>query len=126
MILLRQEVTVSLTYSQGCSQSLGYMNARMDGLRAQMSSFHSGCPTVVEVNPLCGQRRSLLAQTGSSNNHTMLSRKSLIANTKWMVRTYLDSNASVRRRDVALVPLPWLVTIPTISVIGHLHMQRTT
>ena len=35
---------------------------------------------VVEVNPLCGQRRSLLAQIGSSNNQTMLSRKFLIAN----------------------------------------------
>ena len=43
-----------------------------------------------------------------------------------MVRTYLDSNASVCRRDVALVPLPQLVTIPTISVIGHLHIQGTT
>ena len=27
---------------------------------------------VDEVNPLCGQRRSLLAQQGSSNKHTML------------------------------------------------------
>jgi len=35
---------------------------------------------IVEVNPLCGQRRSLLAQTGSSNNQTMISRKFLIAN----------------------------------------------
>ena len=34
----------------------------------------------VEVNPLCRQRRSLLAQIGSSNNQTMLSRKFLIAN----------------------------------------------
>ena len=28
--------------------------------------------TVEEVNPLCGQRRSLLAQQGSSNKQTML------------------------------------------------------
>ena len=36
--------------------------------------------TVVKVNPLCGQRRSLLAQTGSSNNQTMLTRRFLIEN----------------------------------------------
>jgi len=35
---------------------------------------------VVKVNPLCGQRRSLLAQAGSSNNQTMLTRRFLIAN----------------------------------------------
>ena len=33
--------------------------------------FGSKC-FVEEVNPLCGQRRSLLAQQGSSNNQTML------------------------------------------------------
>ena len=37
-------------------------------------------PIVVKVNPLCGQRRSLLAQAGSSNNRTMLTRRFLIAN----------------------------------------------
>ena len=35
---------------------------------------------VEEVSPLCEQRRSLLAQTGSSNNHTMLQHKFLIEN----------------------------------------------
>jgi len=34
---------------------------------------------VVKVNPLCGQRRSLLAQVGSSNNQPMLTRRFLIA-----------------------------------------------
>ena len=36
--------------------------------------------SVDEVNPLCGQRRSLLAQARSSNNQTMLTRRFLIAN----------------------------------------------
>lgn len=36
--------------------------------------------SVGEVNPLYGQRRSLLAQNGSRNNQTMLPRKFLIAN----------------------------------------------
>jgi len=35
---------------------------------------------VVKVNPLCGQRQSLLAQARSSNNQTMLTRRFLIAN----------------------------------------------
>lgn len=39
-----------------------------------------GEKSVTEVNPLCGQRRSLLAETGSSNNHTMILRKFLITN----------------------------------------------
>jgi len=36
--------------------------------------------SVVEVNPLCRQRQSLLAQIGSSNNQTKLTRRFLIAN----------------------------------------------
>jgi len=43
-----------------------------------------------------------------------------------MMRAYLDSNASNCRRVDALVPLLQLVTIPTISMNGHLYMQRTT
>ena len=81
---------------------------------------------VVEVNPLCGQRRSLLAQMGSSNNQTTLTRRVLITNQRPMMRVYLDSNASTCRRVVAPVPLLRLVTIPMILMNGHLHMQRTT
>ena len=47
-------------------------------LNIHYKKFHN--VIVDEVNPLYGQRRSLLAQIGSSNNQTMLSRKSLIAN----------------------------------------------
>lgn len=43
-----------------------------------------------------------------------------------MMRSYLESNASTCRRVVAPVLLLQLVTIPTILVNGHLHMQRTT
>ena len=43
-----------------------------------------------------------------------------------MMRTYLDSNANIHRRDIALVPLLQPVMIPMISMNGHLHMQRKT
>ena len=46
MTLLRQEETMSLTSSSRCSWSLGCINASMEGLRAQLSFFHSGCPTL--------------------------------------------------------------------------------
>jgi len=42
------------------------------------------------------------------------------------MRSYLDSNANIRRRVTALVRLLQPVTIPMISMNGHLHMQRTT
>ena len=103
-----------------------YFRLRLKFTNQRTRSPQRSHQIVVEVNPLCGQRRSLLAQTGSSNNQTMLSRKFLIASKKWIMITYLDSNANVRRRDVALVPLSRPVTIPTISVIGRLHMQRVT
>jgi len=46
MILLREDATMSLTSLQGFSQSLGYINARMDGLSAQLIFFHSSYPTL--------------------------------------------------------------------------------
>ena len=48
---------------------------------------------VDEVNPLCGQRRSLLAQQGSSNKQTMLWRRLLVTNERFGIEIYLDSNA---------------------------------
>jgi len=50
---------------------------------------------VGEVNPLCGQRRSLLAQQGSRNNHSTLPCMSLITIKQEVKNTYLDSNAVV-------------------------------
>ena len=41
------------------------------------------------------------------------------------MKAYLESNAVVCRRGGAPVPSPWQITILTISVIGHLHMQET-
>ena len=41
---------------------------------------------VGEVNPLCGQRRSLLAQIGSSNNQVTLKRKFLIVKDQDAIR----------------------------------------
>jgi len=43
-----------------------------------------------------------------------------------MMRTYLDSNANIHRGVATLIPLLQLVMIPTISMNGHLYMQRTT
>ncbi len=74
--------------------------------------------SVVEVNLLCGQRRPLLAQMGSSNNQITLTHRFLIENQRPMMRAYLDSNASTCRRVVAPIPLLQLVTIPTILVNG--------
>ena len=62
-------------------------------------------PTVVEVNPLCGQRRSLLAQIGSSNNCITLRRRFLITINQLAKKAYLKSNVVVRREDGAPVSL---------------------
>ena len=43
-----------------------------------------------------------------------------------MMEAYLESSAMIRRRDIVLVAQPRQITIPTISVNGHLHMQETT
>ena len=42
----------------------------------ELLGFIGICTYVEEVNPLCGQRRSLLAQIGSSNNQTRYSASS--------------------------------------------------
>ena len=42
------------------------------------------------------------------------------------MEAYLESNAKIRRRDSVPVPQPRQITIPKISVDGHLHMQETT
>ena len=42
------------------------------------------------------------------------------------MEAYLESNAMIRGRDSVPVPQPRQITIPTISVNGHLHMQETT
>ena len=80
---------------------------------------------VVEVNPLCRQRRSLLAQIGSSNNRITLRRKFLIAIDQIARKAYLKSNAVVHGEDSALVPLPRQITILPLGVIEHLHIQET-
>ena len=61
--------------------------------------------SVVEVNPLCGHRRSLLAQIGSSNNRITLRCKFLIAIDQIAKKAYLKSNVVVHREDNASVPL---------------------
>ena len=91
--------------------------------RAKISSQIKG--TVVEVNPLCGQRRSLLAQIGSSNNCIMLRCKFLIAIDQIAKKAYHNSNAVVRREDRAHVSLLWQITILSLVAIKHLHIQET-
>ena len=80
---------------------------------------------VVEVNPLCGQRRSLLAQIGSSNNRITLRRKFLIAIHQIGKKAYLKSNTVVCREDGALVSLLRQITILSLVAIKHLHIQET-
>ena len=41
------------------------------------------------------------------------------------MKAYLESNVAACRRGSAPVPQLWQITIPTISVMGHLHMQET-
>ena len=80
---------------------------------------------VVEVNPLCRQRRSLLAQIGSSNNHITLRRMFLITINQLAKKAYLKSNAFVRREDDIPVPLLQQITILSLAMIEHLHTQET-
>ena len=80
---------------------------------------------VVEVNPLCGQRRSLLAQIESSNNRITLRRKFLIEIDKIAKNAYLKSNAVVCREDSSPVSLLRHITILLLVTIKHLHIQET-
>ena len=81
--------------------------------------------TIEEVNPLCGQRRSLLAQIGSSNNRITLRCNFLIAIDQIAKKEYLESNAVVRREDSAPISLLQQITILSLAVIEHLHAQET-
>ena len=73
----------------------------------------------MEVNPLCGQRRSLLAQIRSRNNHITLRCKSLIAINQMAKKAYLESNAVVCRGDNTPVPFAPIDHNP------HAHRDRT-
>ena len=79
----------------------------------------------VEENPLCGQRRSLLAQIESSNNRNTQWFKFLIAINQLVKKDYLGSNAVVCRGGDAPVPLLRQITILMLAAIEHLHMQET-
>ena len=77
---------------------------------------------VVEVNPLCGQRRSLLAQIGSSNNRITLRCKFLIAIDQISRKAYLKSNVVDRGEHSTPDPLPRQITIFPVDAIEHLHI----
>ena len=87
-------------------------------LFARMQEF----PFVVEVNLICGKRRSLLSQIGSSNNRITLRHKFLISIDQI---AYLKSNVIVHREDSAPVSLLQKITILPLVVIKHLHIQET-
>ena len=78
---------------------------RKDKTILQINDPQYGRQFVVEVNPLCGNRQSLIAQIGSSNNRITLRCKFLIAINQMAKKAYLESNAVFCREDSAPVPL---------------------
>ena len=107
----RRSTEVALIYSANAKQKRfeGYL-AVLQAPSKVYKSNHKLDPQrsrqfVDKVNPLCGQRRPLLAQIGSSNNRITLRCKFLITINQLAKKAYLKSNTIVRREDGAPVSL---------------------